>query len=381
MAHHRTLRLVYRWLALAFSAWLATAAEHDPAEVLKRVTAKVVAAGKLIPNYTCVETVNRDSFLPAAASLPRACPVVLEQRLHPAPNMVLRLASTDRLRLDVAMVQSGEIFSWVGASQFDDADVGHLVRGGPVGSGAFGAFLTIVFQQDQAQFSFERNTVEYGRGLLEYSFQVRREDSHYKVKLKDGSWIYTAYGGRFQVDPETEDVVRLSVETSELPSATNQCMMETTMDFGLAQIGDTPVLLPTHARQRFVYLDGEETENTTTFANCREYRGESTITYEEEPAPAIPGKTRSAPARPSNVPAGLRFTMELTAPIPTGTAAAGDSFAGRLVSPLRDAKQKVLARAGSVVAGRLIRVQQPDFTSPLGRGGRPAKTGRGRACW
>lgn len=54
--------------------------------------------------------------------------MVLEQRLHPTPNMVLRLASTDRLRLDVAMVQSGEISSWVGASKFDDADVGHLVR-------------------------------------------------------------------------------------------------------------------------------------------------------------------------------------------------------------------------------------------------------------
>jgi len=35
-----------RWLALTFGACLATPAEHDPAEVLKRVTAKVVAAGR-----------------------------------------------------------------------------------------------------------------------------------------------------------------------------------------------------------------------------------------------------------------------------------------------------------------------------------------------
>lgn len=216
-----------------------------------------------------------------------------------------------------------------------------------MGSGAFGAFLTVVFQEDQAKFSFERNIVADGRSLLEYSFQVRREDSHYKVKLKDGSWIYTAYGGRFQVDPETEDVVRLSVETSELPPATDQCSRSATR----------PSFCPPHARQRFVYLDGEETENTTTFANCREYRGESTITYEEEPALAVPRKTRSAPARPPDVPSGLHFTMELTAPIPTSTAAAGDSFAGRLVSPLRDAKQNILARAGSVVAGRVIRVE------------------------
>jgi len=357
MVHHPALRLLGGCLAITLSTSLASPAEHDPIEVLKRVTAKVVAAGKVIPNYTCVETVNRDFYRPAPANRPRACPVLLEQRQHPTKDPGLRLLSTDRLRLDVAMVQRGEIFSWVGASKFDDADVGHLVREGPIGSGAFGAFLSVVFQQDQAQFAFEKNTVADGRSLLEYSFQVRREDSHYKIKTKDDLWIYTAYGGRFLVDPETEDVVRMSVQTAELPPATNQCMLETDMDFGIAQIGDAPVLLPTHARQRFVYQDGEETENTTTFANCREYRGESTITFEGEPAAAAPGKAGSAPARPASVPAGLPFTLELTAPIPAGTAAAGDSFFCRLVSPLRDGKQKVLARAGSVVEGRLLRVQ------------------------
>ena len=225
-----------------------------------------------------------------------------------------------------------------------------------MGSGAFGAFLTLVFQEDQAAFRFESNAVADGRSLLEYSFQVRREDSHYKVKLKDGSWVFTAYSGRFRVDPETEDVVRMSVETAELPAASNQCIIETAMELGIRRIAGASVPLPAHTRQRFVYGDGEETENTTTFANCHEYRGESTILYDEEPAGPAPGNTPGETPAAARVPAGLRFTMELTAPISAATAAAGDAFAGKLVWPLLDAKHKVLARAGSVMEGRLLRV-------------------------
>jgi hypothetical protein len=351
----RTLTRACGWLALG--ACLAGGADRDPKDVLKRVTAKAVAAGKAIPNYTCVETVNRNFFRPAAPGLPRACSLVLEQRQHRTLDMQLRLLSTDRLRLDVAMVQRGEVFSWVGASKFDDSDLGRLVHSGPVGTGAFGAFLSVVFGQDQPSFEFAKNAEVDGRAVLEYSFSVRREDSHYKMKLNDGSWLYTAYSGRFQVDAATEDVLRMSVQTAELPHAANSCMIETIMDFGGAEIGGAPIRVATHSSQRFVYETGEEAENTTTFANCREYRGESTIKYDEGPSPPpIRGGVRQL-TEPVSLSPGLKFTMELTTPISAATSAAGDFFTGKLVSTLRDPKQKVVARAGSVVEGRILRVQ------------------------
>src|ERR1700720_3604627 len=104
-------------LIFAWAVRLAAAGEHDPVEVLKLVTRKVLAGTKDIPNYTCVETVTRDFFRPAAATIPRACHVLLEQRRHPPLDMVLRPVSSDRLRLDVTMTARGEIFSWVGASK------------------------------------------------------------------------------------------------------------------------------------------------------------------------------------------------------------------------------------------------------------------------
>jgi len=276
------------------------------------------------------------------------------ERQHPGLAMVLRDAVTDRLRLDVAMVNRGEIFSWVGASKFDDAGIDDVVHNGPIATGAFGAYLVVVFEQDPRTFTFEKNTVSEGRSLMEYSFDVAVVQSRYKL-WAGGSWVYVAYSGTIQVDPDTDEVVRMTVRIAEPPPATNVCMTTTTLDFGMAHIGGVFFPLPTRTRQWFVLPDGEEAENTTGFANCREYKGESTICFVET-APAAGRTLENAPPPPLSVPANLRFTLELTAPIPADTAAAGDPFAGRLVAPLRDGK-RTLAPAGSLVEGRLVRVQ------------------------
>lgn len=194
-----------------------------------------------------------------------------------------------------------------------------------------------------------------GRGLFEYSFQVPKDDSHYKVKIPD-SWVTTAYSGTIRVDPETDDLVGITVQTAELPPATGECFSAFDLDLNLVQIGVAEFLLPKLARQRFVAPTGNEAENTTEFANCREYRGESTLILEEAPPPAG-ARTRSAPPKPLVVPVGSRFSFALTQPIPSDTAAAGDPFTGKLVQPLRDPRQKVLVHEDTVVMGRLLRVE------------------------
>src|ERR1035437_483381 len=93
--------------------WMAgmAALGYDPDDVLSRATLKVLASVKSVPHYTCVETVSRNYFEPAAVTLPRDCPVLMEQRRHRTLDMYLHLYSRDRLRLDVTMASQGEIFS------------------------------------------------------------------------------------------------------------------------------------------------------------------------------------------------------------------------------------------------------------------------------
>ncbi|HEY1493790.1 MAG TPA: hypothetical protein VGF49_04575 [Candidatus Solibacter sp.] len=344
---------------LFLSAWaigLSAAAAYDPTEVLTRAIQRAIDRSRAIPNYTCVETVTRVYFQPAAAALPRDCAVLLEQRRRPTPDIILQPYATDRLRLDVTMSSRGEIFSWSGASRFEDHDIDHIVRNGPMGTGSFGGFLATIFTSDAKRFTFERTLTVNGRPTMEYSFQVAQPDSHYKLKLNE-DWTYVPYSGTFQVEPESGDVQSMTITTGASPPATGMCRSTATLDFVRVRIGDELFMLPGHARQRFVYPTVEETENTTAFTNCREFRGESTVTFSpEEPVVASAAKRVSIAAEAA-IPRGLRFTLELSAPIATDTAAAGDPFTAKLSDALRDDRNKLLAAKGSLVGGRLLRVQ------------------------
>jgi hypothetical protein len=226
------------------------AADRSPDELIKTVTERVVASAARIPSYTCVETIVREYYRPTAAILPRSCPVLMDQRQRPTPDITLQLAMTDRLRLDVTMTARGEIFSWVGASRFDDRSVFQMVAG-PMVTGAFGGFLSIVFRQDVRKFTFERSTEVEGRRLMEYSFQVAAENSSYKTEIP-GSSVKTGYTGTVLADPVTGDAVRLTVKTAELPVEANACEVSTNLAFQMVKIGDGEFLLPAQVRQRFV---------------------------------------------------------------------------------------------------------------------------------
>ena len=351
-----TVLRTFGLLAVASSMGLGADSVRDPAEVMKQVVAKVREAVTRSVSYTCVETVERDFYRPAASTLERPCSTLLELRKHPTLDMVLRPLYSDRLRLDVTLARGGEMYSWVGASHFEDAGIYKVVKEGPIDSGAFAALLDVVFLEDVKDFHFEGHKVIDGKDLMEYSFEVAKANSNDEVSVQ-GSFVKTAYSGSVWVNPATNDVVRIRVKTAELPAESGACEIDKTLDFGKVAIGNALLLLPTLSQTRFVAPDGIETENNASFANCREYQGESTISYSAPPPSAASAANGDVPAPPPRAPGGLRFTMDLVEPIDTARAAAGDLFRARLVQPLRDRKSKVIARSGSMVEGRLLRVQ------------------------
>jgi hypothetical protein len=219
------------WIfALTFVGGLAAEAENSPTEVLRQAIAKVAASANSIVNCTCQQTVTRDLFQPMGLIPPVGCSVLLQQKKHPTLAMLPRLKATDRLRFDVTMLESGEIFSWPGASRFDDAGIGHLVPHGGIGTGMFAGFLRVIFKYLVRSFIFERYVLADGRGLVEYSFHADAEEGHYTLTLPDGPPIEVGYSGTFQVDPETSEIVRMTVETADLPLSAHTCASSTTMD-------------------------------------------------------------------------------------------------------------------------------------------------------
>lgn len=331
---------------------LTGAGAPDPQELLQRAVPRALSNLERIPNCTCVQTVDRD-YVRAAKVRSRS---VCEETLQDPFPMRDRIASADRLRLEVTMSGRGEIFSWAGASHFEDSNIDQVVTTGAIGTGTFAGFLGAAFKDHGRGLTFRRNLIVNQRGRIEYAFFVNELESGYHVKTFSmaGDGIRAAYTGTVQIDTETADVVAISVRTAKLPREVGNCRTLTSIEFANTKLGNDGFLLPTLARQRFVYANGEEIDNTITFSLCREYHTETTLMFGDAEPP--PGENTAKP-EPCYLLAGLRFTLELTAPIVFKTAAAGDPFTAKLTEPIQDENGRTFAPKGAVVKGRLMRVE------------------------
>ncbi len=328
--------------------------DEDPVEVLMRLRDQVVEHGERIPNHTCVESIQRDRFEPADGRAAKSCDALLARRKQGDFQARLKLDSIDWLRLDVAYASGNEIYSWAGASKFEEGDLDELVPEGATGTGPFATMLLGIFEPRSPRYIFEGETTVDGRRLFEYSFAVPQGESHYRVKAHK-EWIITGYTGTLLLDPRTAELVRLVVRTEELPPATGTCEADTSLEYGIVQLGGGDYLLPKVARQRFIGREGAEAENTMSFSACREYQAESNVAFGE--GAHIGGGQPGIPAAPLGLPAGLAVSVELITPVRFGQAAAGDVIEGRLAKPIRDERLKTLLAEGAVVQGRLMRVE------------------------
>ncbi len=340
-------------LLCAISAWAAT--DDDPLEVLVRVRDRVLAHAERVPNHTCVETIVRDHYARSAAPPPRSCDALLGRRKEAGPDALVTLDTTDRLRLDVAVSMSDgrEIYSWAGAGKFEDKEIDEIVPAGAIGTGAFATSLLGIFHAHDPRFTFEGETTLNSRRMMEFSFRIPQDDSHYKVRAGK-AWMTTGYTGTLLVDPVTADLRRITLRTEELEPVTDACEVDTTLDYSMVQLGAEEYLLPQMTRERFIGQDGSEAENALTFSACREFRGESSVSFGGTPEPAAVSTSASRPVRP--FPGGLPLVIDMISHL-NEESAAGDIVEGLVAQPLTDSQGRVLAPFGAQVQGRLMRVE------------------------
>jgi hypothetical protein len=343
------------WTALALSAQKAA----TPEQVLAKARDKIVDRTQRLPNYTCVQTVDRKYFKfksPQFRTL--SCDDMSANRKK--KNTLLHLEATDRIRLDVRVSGGTEIGAWAGSSHFDDGNIMKLIKG-PFGTGAFGTILTDIFTGDGVSFSFDGEEQFDSIGLLRYRFEVAHESSHYMVHAGD-DWVFTGYDGAVWVDPNTFELRRLVMRTTELPKETGACESTTTVDYASRRVGDGDFLLPQRSTLHFLLRDMTESDVATTYSACHQYHAQANLV--SDPA-AIAGEASAKTAVPVSIPAGLVITIRLAEPIDTDTAAAGDvvvatvSAVGR-----RDPKAKTIVPVndsvvdiGAPIRGRIVLMQ------------------------
>src|ERR1019366_7556926 len=95
----------------------------DPAaqQMLDKVRAKVLDNSQRVPRYTCRQTITRTEYRPQYNGTPDSCQSLMEARdALTSPGFI---TWHDRLRLDVAILDGRETFSWAGATSFETNDI------------------------------------------------------------------------------------------------------------------------------------------------------------------------------------------------------------------------------------------------------------------
>ena len=333
-------------LFVAFGIVLQLQAQQDPADLLKLVQAQVAASLDRIPRYMCTQTIDRTLYA-AEPGFNADC-----DPGHERPSA--QMSSSDRLRLDVAMTSTREMFSWVGESKFNDRDLLDIVHEGSVSTGSFAGFLTAIFRGDIASFTYNGETTQDGRPASEFGFRVPLEKSHF-LYGREPHRVITAYDGTFWVDPKSADLIRLVIRTSRLPGETGACYATNTLDYNGMRLKGNDFLLPSAASLRIIYPNGAESQNHIAFSSCHEFLGESKIDFDSPVDP--PDRPNGQALEALVIPPGLSFKVSLDQAVDTRVAAAGDPIKGRLITPIRNGSE-IIAPKGTPVAARIVRVRQ-----------------------
>ncbi len=344
---------IFPLLLLSLSA---LAQEQDqPNQTLARIRQHIAEKLDHLPSYMCTETVNRENFILDSLSHAKdgASCAELSGDID-ASGKKGRMTSSDRLRLDVALSSKSEMYSWVGEGQFDDRDLSQIVGQGTTSTGAFGSFLRAIFTTKDPEFSYQGEDKVDGRAALIYDFVVPLSRSGYSVSNGPLSRM-TGYSGSFAVDAESLDLLRLNVLTDRLPPELRICRSRTTIRYTETQMNGADVLIPAESQVWMVANEGRLSANKTTFSNCHQFMGESTLIFDTDAAgESNPSAIAAAKSKTIRLRNGLRLSIVLAHPIDPAAAAAGDPITGKLTHLVRDKQSGLLIPKGATVYGRIF---------------------------
>jgi hypothetical protein len=344
---HARSWLMLLGLIVSAPAWGQTPQPANPSDSLEQVRQKLLADITQQSRYTCVQNITRQFYESTSKAAQHCVDIV---GASSSPNHSAKLISKDRLQLDVAIADNHEIHAWPGAAKFSEEEIRELAgNGGPFGSGDFAAFIAGIFG-GSADIRFQQSQTLSSHALYEYSFEVPQNASNYAIATEAGT-IATAYGGSFLIDPQTEDLVELTVRTAELPF-TDACQAVSTIRYQRFAIHGKAVLVPTETDLRAIFRDSTEVDGVTSYSSCHEYASHTKLRFDVEDVSAKAVEA-GAPTRKS-LPQGQMFQARIVTPFDAGTSA-GQTIEAVLRTPLIDPDGNTLALPGTHIHGRLVR--------------------------
>ena len=300
-------------------------------DLLPRFQSAVKETLRRLPDYTCMETITRG-------------------RRTPPSN---RFQPVDTIRLQVGLIGGRERHAWPDA-RFDDRELRDLVGRGIIGAGDFAAHVRHVFLSPATEFSPRGTATLRNRAAARFDYELPVEYSRYKLRVPPEE-AEVGVRGSFWIDLETLDLLRLEVHADEIPPELGMSSVTEIIDYARTPIAGSDFLLPASSELTMVGLDSEEHRNQIAFTECRQFKSESSISFNIEDLTAASPVSRPAAVSPVLAPS-LQIDLTLDSDIDPEKAAIGDSIRAVVARPVRDGAQVI--PEGSVVHGRLCRLER-----------------------
>jgi len=139
------------------------------------------------------------------------------------------------------------------------------------------AMLDLFDPASKAQFSSGRSSTISGSRAQVYDFQVRSENSHWRLSVGSQT-VITAYAGSVWVDPNTARVLRIEMQARNIPSDFAMDEVESAIDYSDVLVGEKSFLLPVHAETLGCQRGSRYcSHNIIDFRNYHEFKGDIKI--------------------------------------------------------------------------------------------------------
>jgi hypothetical protein len=326
------------WLRSWIWLWVGAAAVSAQSELspevllLARIKVRMEENLTRLPNYTCLQTIERS------------------RRRAPTHRFEL----VDTLRIEVAIVGGKELFAWPGAGEFQEREISEIVQGGTIGNGNFGLHARSVFLSSAPTFTYVGEGIRDGRQTIRFDYRVPYFKSGYRIRVPPNEAI-VGYHGSLWVHAETLDLVRLEVYADDIAPRVGVSEASDSIDYARVRIGDADFLLPQASELRMIDFAGNESLNRVQFSGCRQFTGQSFLSFGEAPVSDSPApETKVSEIR---LPAGLPINLKLQTVLNSEKSFVGDPVTAVVSRNVKKGRTVVVPK-GALASGRITRLQK-----------------------
>ncbi|MGC2658506.1 MAG: hypothetical protein WA324_11165 [Bryobacteraceae bacterium] len=316
--------------------------------LLQKIREHVFRQVEIGGNYMCVQSAERQYFQPEEPTR-YGCDHHLEH-----PEMKTEIM-TDRLRLDVAVSDNHEIYSWFGQDHFGTGAIDEIVTTGPITSGGFGGFLRNIFLAGGIEFIYQGHVVLNGIPEDVFDYNVPLARSTYAVTTEHGP-VLVAFEGSAFANSNTFELSKLIVEIPKGPADSSVCYARSLINYQIQHISGNDVLIPSSFDFKVEGTDHTLTDSKFEYRSCHAFTGESTISY----AISDVNNPQSNTARTivkGPLPPHQFLSIALRTPINDQDSYTGDPVQGLLTRAVKLNKSEGVISKGALVSGIIKQLQ------------------------